>query len=86
MAQPGRSHITMPTRSKPNAYTPLYSRPAAPPVVLSTVLANEIFLLQTIFKCLFSYYNICNNCVILHNLFYASSVALTILLLKKPSK
>ena len=31
-------------------------------VVLATVLANEIFLLQTTFGCL---YNICNNCVIL---------------------
>ena len=27
-------------------------------VVLATVLANEIFLLQTTFECLFSYYNI----------------------------
>ena len=84
--QPSRSHITTPTGSIPNKC--IYKRYLRIPdpraaVVLATVLANEIFLLQTMFRVftlLLQYiiYVIIGPFYI----FYASSVAVTILLLK----
>ena len=54
-------------------------------VVLATVHANEIFPLQTTFECLFCHYNIFIYVIIVSfYIFFASSVALIVLLLKKP--
>ena len=75
--QLSRSYNTMPTESIQNAYngTSVFR-------THSGGLANENFLLQTTIESLFSYYKFFNASFYI---FYSSSIALTVLLLKKPS-
>ena len=59
----GRSHITTPTGSIPNAYNGyLRIRTRSAAVVLATVLANDYKQHSSVYLVTI----ICNNCVILH--------------------